>query len=78
MSVAAFASTGLPHQLTDTRYALGRRGLLKVPVEVPTDGERNEHDSECNRNLHGVVEHSVAHDSSPFTGDIRKLSGDQP
>jgi hypothetical protein len=39
---------------------------LKVSVEVATYCQRNEHDSERNRNLHGVVQHGVAHDQPPF------------
>jgi hypothetical protein len=47
---------------------------IEDTVEVATDRQRNEHDGERNRNLHGVVEHGLAHDSSPFTGDISKLA----
>jgi hypothetical protein len=47
--------------------------LLKVPVEVATDRERSEHDCNCNRGLHGVVEHGLAHHMSPFMRHMSKL-----
>src|SRR5262249_47635871 len=48
------------------------RLLLEMPLEIAADRERDQHNGECNRDLHGVVEHGVAHDSSPFTGYISK------
>jgi hypothetical protein len=41
-------------------------GLLEVPLEIATYRQRNNHNGDRDRDLHGVIEHHVAHDSSPF------------